>query len=53
MLDYDKNEIDRQAEREAMALAKAGRRSSANDRRTRQADDYNAETFNKLFEVTK
>ena len=49
----NKNEIDKQAEREAVALAKAGRQSSANYKRTRQADDYNRSQFDRLFAKEK
>ena len=51
---YDKNQMDKQAEAEAEALRKSGRRSNFNDKRTRQAENYNKKEFEKLFkEITQ
>ena len=43
----DKNNIDKDAEREAKALYKQGRYRQ--DKRVRLKDDYNAEKFDRLF----
>ena len=45
----DKNKIDEEAEAEAMALHKTGRRSNCNESRIRQAKSYGKENFEKLF----
>lgn len=44
---HTKNEIDKQAEREAIALLKQGR--DFKDKRLRFVGDYNKQIFNKLF----
>jgi len=46
---YDKNAIDADAEREANALRKQGRRTNTNEQRIRQSTEYNKEIFEKLF----
>lgn len=43
----DKNKIDEEAEKEAKALDRQGRRY--NDERVRQQADYNQTVFDKLF----
>jgi len=43
----NKNEIDRQAEREAKALSKQG--YNKRDKRIRLRDDYNTDKFSRLF----
>jgi hypothetical protein len=43
----NKAEIDKQAEREAIALRKQGRYRQ--DKRINLRDDYNVDKFNKLF----
>lgn len=49
----DKNSIDKQAEREAMALKRQGKYFNPNYRRIRQARDYNIDIFNRLFKGIK
>lgn len=44
----NKNDIDRDAEREAAALKAVGKERSPN-RRIRLAEDYNRDTFDRLF----
>lgn len=47
---YDKNSIDREAEREAMALKKQGRRSNFNDyRQNIDNRTHSQDKFNRLF----
>ena len=45
----DKEDIDKQAEREAVALRKQQRNYNHNYKRVRQQKDYNTDNFNKLF----
>ena len=45
----NKDDIDKQAEREAVALAKQHRNYNHNYKRVRQQKDYNADNFNRLF----
>jgi hypothetical protein len=47
---YNKDKIDKEAEREAAALQKQGKYSNDNYRRTRlESDNYNKQLFDKLF----
>jgi hypothetical protein len=46
---YNKDHIDKEAEREALALRKQGYKNNHNNSRTRQADNYNKNKFDKLF----
>uniref|UniRef100_A0A6M3LAW6 Uncharacterized protein n=1 Tax=viral metagenome TaxID=1070528 RepID=A0A6M3LAW6_9ZZZZ len=43
------DEIDRQAEREAMALRRQGKNSNQNNKRNKIKDNYNRQLFEKLF----
>ena len=45
----NKNNIDKQAEAEALALRRAGRRDNFNNSRTRKQTDYSRHIFEKLF----
>jgi len=47
----NKRDIDKQAEREAIALQKQGRKHNHANSRIRQAIDYNKAKFDKLFGV--
>ena len=46
---YDKNNIDIEAEREAIALRKQGQNKSQHHVRSKYKKDYNLVNFNKLF----
>jgi len=51
---YSKQEEEEKAIREAIALRKSGRCSNYNNKRTRQAENYNKKEFEKLFkEITQ
>ena len=45
----NKEDIDKSAEREAIALRKQGRSYDHNKKRIRQQKEYNHEHFNRLF----
>ena len=45
----NKEDIDKSAEREAIALRKQGRSYDHNKKRIRQQKDYNINNFNRLF----
>jgi len=45
----DKKDIDKQAEKEAIALRKQHRDYNHNYKRVRQQKEYNHEHFNRLF----
>lgn len=44
-----KENFDKQAEREALALKKQGRLRNSNNKRIRQSKEYNKGIFDKLF----
>ena len=46
---YSKDNIDKEAEQEAIALRKQGRGDNSNFRRLKLEDNYNQKIFNKLF----
>lgn len=46
---YNKNDIDRQAEREGTALKQQGCESSQQHKRKREEQEYNKAEFDRLF----
>ena len=46
---YDKNKIDEQAEREAMALKQQGQNVNQQHKRRKYSKEYNVVLFDKLF----